>query len=153
MPKVVPSQVVALIDQVFPNAKSEPTFPVYSANAPTLSTIVDLAERIPEELITISGEDYSDLVHGLKALAHSVEHWTQRGGDEPPRRIKGKSPVVVVREALSKCLMRARRPKLPNSPSSRMQHLGTVSVATSAQRPARFTMENGRRQLYWPARQ
>ena len=65
MPKVVPSQVVTLIDQVFPHATTTPRFPVYSGNAATLSAIVSLTDDIPEELITISGEDYSDLVHAM----------------------------------------------------------------------------------------
>ncbi len=103
MPKVVPSQVVALIDQVFPGVKTTPNFPVYSGNAATLSAIVSLTNDIPEELITISGEDYSDLVHGLEALAHSVDGWNQLGGDKPPNLIKGKSPVVIVWEMLRKC--------------------------------------------------
>jgi hypothetical protein len=104
MPKVVPSQVVALIDQVFPNARTNPNFPVYSANAATLSAIVSLtSDEIPEELFTISGEDYTDLVHAIEALADSVTRWNQRGGDEAPRLIKGKSPVAIVREMLAKC--------------------------------------------------
>jgi len=103
MPKVVPSQLLTLIDQVFPHITTTPRFPVYSGNAATLSAIVSLTDDIPEELITISGEDYSDLVHALESLAHSVEHWNQRGGDEPPPYIKGKSPVAIVREMLAKC--------------------------------------------------
>ena len=77
MPKVVPSQVVALIDQAFPGAKDAPNFPVYSGNAATLAAIVSLTDDIPDELITISGDDYTDLVHGLEALAHSVDRWNQ----------------------------------------------------------------------------
>lgn len=103
MPKVVPSQVVALIDQAFPNAKDAPKFLVYSGNAATLSAIVSLAEEIPDELLTISGEDYTDLIHGMESLAHSVEYWRARGGDEPPKYIKDKSPVSIIREALIKC--------------------------------------------------
>jgi hypothetical protein len=103
MPKVVPSQVVALIDRAYPAAKTIPNFKVYSADAAILSAIVSLADEIPDELVTISGEDYTDLVHGLEALAHSVDFWRERGGDDPPRAIKGKSPVTVVRDALAKC--------------------------------------------------
>jgi hypothetical protein len=103
MPKVVPSQVVELIDQVFPSAKTTPKFLVYSGSAASLSTIVSLADDIPDELITISGQDYADLVHGLESLAHSVDRWNQRGGDDPPNFIKDKSPVAVVREMLVKC--------------------------------------------------
>jgi hypothetical protein len=54
-------------------------------------------------LITISGEDYADLVHGLESLGHSVDRWNARGGDDPPNYIKDKSPVAIVREMLSRC--------------------------------------------------
>ena len=103
MPKVVPSQVVSLIDQAFPGARTAPKFLVYSGNAAVLSAIVSLTKEISNELITISGEDYVDLVHALEALANSVIHWHQRGGDEPPKYIKDKSPVAIVREMLAKC--------------------------------------------------
>jgi hypothetical protein len=103
MPKVVPSQVVELIDRVFPNAASNPKFPVYSGHAAVLSAIVSLAEEIPEELLTVSGDDYTDLIHGMEALAHSVNRWNQRGGDDPPNWIKDKSPVAIVRDVLAKC--------------------------------------------------
>ena len=66
MTRVVPSQVVALIDRSFPGCKENPKFPVYSGNAGVLSAIVSLADEIPEELLTISGDDYTDLVHGMK---------------------------------------------------------------------------------------
>lgn len=103
MPRVVPSQVVALIDQIFPTAVTTPRFPVYSGNAATLAAIVSLADEIPEELITLSGDDYSDLVHSMESLAHVVDKWNYRGGDDPPPYIKGKSPVALVREMLARC--------------------------------------------------
>ena len=40
MPRVVPSQVVAVIDQSFPDAQTTPDFPIYSASAGLLSAIV-----------------------------------------------------------------------------------------------------------------
>jgi hypothetical protein len=81
LPKVVPSQVVEFIDRIYPRNRAEPMF----------------------DLITISGEDYTDLVHGMEALADSVTRWNQRGGDASPNWIKGQSPVAVVRAMLAKC--------------------------------------------------
>jgi hypothetical protein len=103
MTRVVPSQVVALIDQLFPAAQNTPDFPVYSASAGALSAIVILAKEIPGELLSISGQDYSDLIHGMESLSQRVQKWNLRGGDEPPPRIRGKSPIVVIRDALAKC--------------------------------------------------
>jgi hypothetical protein len=103
MSRVLPSQVVALIDRSFPGWQANPQFPIYSGSAGVLSAIVSLANKIPDELITISGDDYTDLVHGLGALTHAVARWNARGGDDPPAWIRSKSPVAIVREALAKC--------------------------------------------------
>jgi hypothetical protein len=103
MPAVIPSQIVFLIDQAFPGARVTPKFPIYSGHAAILSAIVRLTKEIPDELIAISGEDYIDLVHASESLANSVAHWNQQGGDDPPKYIKDKSPVAIVREMLAKC--------------------------------------------------
>jgi hypothetical protein len=103
MPRVVPSQVVTVIDQSFPNARTTPDFPIYSASAGLLSAIVRLTGEIPAELLAVGADDYSDLVWALEGLASAVDRWHQRGGDDPPARIKSKSPVAIIRGVLSKC--------------------------------------------------
>jgi hypothetical protein len=103
MPHVVPSQVVALIDQNFPAARSNTRFDVYSASAGILSAIVRLVGEIPSELLVIGGEDYSNLVCGVEGLRSAVDKWHQRGGDDPPGAISGVSPLAAVRAALCKC--------------------------------------------------
>jgi hypothetical protein len=103
MPRVVPSQVVSLIDQSFPGTQKTPDFPIYSASAGVLSAIVRLTNEIPTELLTVGAEDYSDLVCALEGLTSAVNRWLQRGGDDPPARIKARSPVWVIREVLTKC--------------------------------------------------
>jgi hypothetical protein len=100
---VVPSQVVALIDQAFPAAKIVHNVPVHPGNEATLSAIVMLTNEIPEELITISGQDYSDLIHGLATLTQTVTKWNQRGGGDAPTLIGNKSPICIVRAMLAKC--------------------------------------------------
>jgi hypothetical protein len=103
MPRVVPSQVVSLINVSFPGTQNTPDFPIYSASAGVLSAIVRLTNEIPTELLTVVAEDYSDLVCALEGLTSAVNRWLQRGGDEPPARIKAKSPVSIIREILTKC--------------------------------------------------
>jgi hypothetical protein len=103
MPRVVPSQVVALIDQIWPKSQTDPDFPVYPASAGVLSAIVRLTNEIPSELLTIEAEDYTDLVHGLEELANAVNRWLQRGGNDPPARIRGRSPVSIIRGVLAEC--------------------------------------------------
>jgi hypothetical protein len=103
MPRVVPSQVVSLINQSFPGTQTMPDFPIYSASAGVLSAIVHLTNEIPSELLTVEAEDYSDLVCALEGLTSVVNRWLQRGGNDPPARIKAKSPVSIIREVLTKC--------------------------------------------------
>jgi hypothetical protein len=103
MPRVLPSQVVAVINQSFPGTETKPDFLIYSASSGVLSAIVRLTEEIPTELLTIAAEDYSDLVCALEGLTSAVVRWHQCGGDDPPARIKSKSPVAIIREVLSKC--------------------------------------------------
>jgi hypothetical protein len=64
---------------------------------------VRLTNEIPTELLTVGAEDYSDLVCALEGLTSAVNRWLRRGGDDPPARIKAKSPVAIIREVLAKC--------------------------------------------------
>ncbi|MBR0991898.1 hypothetical protein JQ580_14390 [Bradyrhizobium japonicum] len=101
--KVVPSQVVALIDRVYPSAKATPSMTVYSGDAAILASIINLVDDIPVELLTLSGDDYTGLVVGLESMGAAIERWNFRGGDDPPRTLDGKSPVHLIRDALSRC--------------------------------------------------
>ncbi|WP_426409397.1 hypothetical protein [Bradyrhizobium ganzhouense] len=103
MTKVVPSQIVALIDRVYPSAQSAPDMKVYSGDAAILAAIINLVDDVPVELLTISGEDYTGLVVGLESMGAAIDRWNHRGGDEPPRNYDGKSPLYLVRAALGKC--------------------------------------------------
>ncbi|MHC2467583.1 hypothetical protein ACVIHD_006595 [Bradyrhizobium embrapense] len=58
MTKVVPSQIVSFIDRIYPTAKSNPNMSVYSADSPVLGAIIDLADDLPIELLTMSGDEY-----------------------------------------------------------------------------------------------
>jgi hypothetical protein len=85
MTKVVPSQIVSFIDRIYPTAKSTPNMTVYSADSAVLAAIIDLADDVPIELLTISGDDYANYVFGLEAMQAAIDRWNYRGGDDPPR--------------------------------------------------------------------
>lgn len=103
MTKVVPSQIVSFINRVYPTAKSNPNMQVYSADSAVFGAIIDLADDLPVELLTISDEDYTNYVFGLEAMQAAIDRWNHHGTDTPPRTHNGKSPVYLVREALLKC--------------------------------------------------
>lgn len=103
MPRAVPSQVVAMIDEQFANAKSASDFEVHSDAASKLAAIVQLVREIPEELIQISGSDYSDLVLGISMLDYMAKSWQTRGNVNVPQRVRKVHALTIVRQALCKC--------------------------------------------------
>jgi hypothetical protein len=69
MPRVVPSQVVAVIEEWFPSdIQHKQEFFLNRDHAGQLMAIIDLAERIPQELITVEARDYNDLVIGINII-------------------------------------------------------------------------------------
>ena len=109
MSKVVPSQVVEVIDQVFPNVKDQKDtqqgrFSVDRTYQNELAAIVELVDQIPSELIKLDPKDYTALQLAVTAIKNTLPTWTLRnyGLD----RIHGHgnlNPVTIVRNALSKC--------------------------------------------------
>lgn len=103
MARVVPSQIIALIDQTVPQPKSA-TLTVDHGSVAALMAIARLIDEIPTELLTISGEDYSDLVCGVESIRNSVTYWQHKGvGQIGNSGIRGKNTLLLIREALAKC--------------------------------------------------
>jgi hypothetical protein len=103
MARVVPSQIVALIDQNMPQTKSA-TLNVDHGSVAVLMAIARLIDELPSELLTISGEDYSDLVCGVESIRNSVTYWQHKGvGQIGNSGIRGKNTLLLVRDALVKC--------------------------------------------------
>ena len=109
MPRIVPSQVVELIDQLFPAAKSQKdskdkrfTLDRHSQNE--LAAIIDLVEHIPPELITLDTKTYSGLQMAITAIRTTVLNWEHQS--HGLKRIKGYgnlNPVTIIRNALAQC--------------------------------------------------
>jgi hypothetical protein len=103
MARIVPSQIVALIDQNLTEAQS-PTLSVNHASVAGLTAIARLIDELPTELLTISGVDYSDLVCGVEAIRNSVAFWQHKGaGQIGAAGIRGKNILVMLRDVLAKC--------------------------------------------------
>jgi hypothetical protein len=107
MPRVVPSQVVGIIEKVFPHVVKSPTTAdgIGGDYAATLQAIANLAKNIPDELITLGGEDYVDYVAALGAIDQTLLRWLHRGPTDtlstPWRR--GLSTIALLHFALKKC--------------------------------------------------
>jgi len=101
MPRVVPSQVIQLIEQLFPQALTNKHFAL--GTGPALMAIVNFAKQIPPELLRLSGQDLSDYVVALEYM-ESTERRTlalQRGLNVPEYR--DCNVLALLRDALAKC--------------------------------------------------
>lgn len=109
MPRIVPSQVVDVIDQIFPTAKDQKDtkdsrFSVDKEHQNELAAIVELVEQIPSELLALDPNDYMALKLAVTAIKNTIPEWRLRnyGLD----RIHGHgnlNPVTIIRNALAKC--------------------------------------------------
>jgi hypothetical protein len=106
MPRIVPSQVVDLIDRLFPWAKEQRVGDVHShplnrENSGQLAAIVTMVEQVPAEFLTIEGEGYAELLGSLAAIKDRFTTWQSR--DYTLHHISGfptLSPVTLIRRAL-----------------------------------------------------
>ena len=109
MPRVVPSQVVAFIDQTFSFAASQlegHRINLTMQDSSRLAGIVALVDRIPGELLVLDSSQYSTLVCCIEAVRTAITTWQARGDVNPLIRVPGLpdlSPVTLIRHALSSC--------------------------------------------------
>ena len=109
MARIVPSQIVALIDQNPPGNSA--TLSVGHGTVGILTAVTRLIDELPAELLTISGADYSDLVCSVEFIRNSVAFWQQKGvGEIGNSGIRGKNVLVLIREVLAKCPDQAPSP-------------------------------------------
>jgi hypothetical protein len=105
MPRVVPSQVRDFINTLWPTAEHQRS--LNRAQAGQLSGLVDLADQIPEELLTMDSVVYAPFICAKAHIRQRLLTWVSdtRFGNElgnmpgQPEQI----PVTVIRDALANC--------------------------------------------------
>lgn len=105
MPTVMPSQVVATIDMLFPHAAREPSGAVLMAShSARLKGIIDLVKMIPSELIVVPADQYADLILSISTIESSLETWISRGetGTIPHVR-DGLDAITLIRRIVARC--------------------------------------------------
>jgi hypothetical protein len=102
---VMPSQVVAVIDEWFSHAQSPPSQNVSlnTSQFNQLQAIVRLINEIPTELIVVPVEKYSDLALALATIEVNFSHWIHKGGNFGLPRVKGRDAISVIRDVLTLC--------------------------------------------------
>ncbi len=105
MPRVVPSQVVAFIDTLWPTPEQQKN--LNPTQAGRLSGLVELADQVPGELLTMDFALYASFICAKAHIRHSLLAWASEPkqpnwlGVMPgqPELI----PVTVIRDALAQC--------------------------------------------------
>jgi hypothetical protein len=108
MPRVVPSQVVSFIDQVFPWLREANTGNILAkVHAGEAAGLLELVDRIPEGLFTLSGREYNELVCSVAAIRDRLVLWQNQHNPNIEMNLGAMfgalNPVTVIRQALSKC--------------------------------------------------
>ena len=102
MPRVVPSQVVAFIDSTFSGTLSSNNWG--RGYAGQLAGLVDLVDKIPEELLTMDGGAYASLIAAKGHIRERLAAWSHdRSARGELDFVGGHSPIALIREALAKC--------------------------------------------------
>jgi hypothetical protein len=110
MPRVVPSQVVAAIGQLFPHVHAGGDFNLFQVNRPEVLALFDLIDRIPPELMPLDTHDFVQLVIGLNYLRGAITHWATH--DLAFGRVLGGDRTVIydIRDILARCPDEAPNP-------------------------------------------
>ena len=100
MPRAVPSQVVSLINSIFPTIPGGMSYD----HAPWLAAILSLVEQIPHELITLDEDDYKIYVASISVLRSSINSWERRGNVRSSTKVPGHGQALkLLLQCLEKC--------------------------------------------------
>jgi hypothetical protein len=104
MARVMPSQLVQTIDELFPHAVKNVRDAALSAGQSSqLLGILNLLKDVPDELITLPPSDYSELILAESTIEEHLAHWRARGNVGGMANVKGFDAVTIIRRALAKC--------------------------------------------------
>jgi hypothetical protein len=107
MPRVVPSQVIDLIDKLFPDAQAvtpNKNFSISRENSVPIAAILRLVEQLPPESLTVGPRQFTEFQASVAALQMLIEDWKLRDfGFAHVRGLRQLNPVVLIRQALAEC--------------------------------------------------
>ena len=105
MSRVMPSQVVETIDEMFPHAGMGRPYGVFTyVESSKFLGILNLVKEIPSELINLCSADYAELILATSAIEAQLEIW--KSNHEVVSKMKqanGGDPITVIRRVLAKC--------------------------------------------------
>lgn len=104
MPIIFPSQVVNVIDLIFPAVRDNKHFSLYRTHSIHCAAIINMIDKLPQELLVLDRERFSGLVSAIAALETAIQDWRFR--DFPLERTPGlgkQNPVTTIRNILALC--------------------------------------------------
>lgn len=103
--KVVPSDVVALIKRLFPNVKAGAHQTFYIGHGAHFRVILGMMDRVPENLITLSAEEFGQFHAAAESMRNQLDWWNLHGdqGCNSTPGSPGQDPVTLIFTLLSKC--------------------------------------------------
>jgi hypothetical protein len=107
MPRVVPSQIVALIDRVLSDLLALGPGPklLTQLQAPKIAAVIELASELPDAFLTLGTDEYSDYRVGINALKDLVNLWQNAPAAPSVNRqaMIGTQSLNDIRSLLAKC--------------------------------------------------
>ena len=109
MPRIVPSQVVDLIDRLVPQAKQNTPFLLKIHNSDQLAAILDMIGQIPSEFLVLDGAKYAEFISSCAAIRGAIQRWhspekaTRMNNLAVVEGLGNLNPVTMIRQALSAC--------------------------------------------------
>ena len=104
MARVMPSQVVQTIDDLFPHAaKNQRDTNLQASHSSQLLGILNLLKDVPDELITLAPAGYSELILAKSTIEDHLKHWWVRGNVGDMANLNRFDAVTVIRRALVNC--------------------------------------------------
>jgi hypothetical protein len=104
MARVMPTQVVQTIDELFPKATKNAPWGLIYGNRDYLVGLLKLLKGVPDELITVSSAQYADLVLAVSTIEETLADWKATksiGGIAG--EMSGSNTVSVIRRVLVEC--------------------------------------------------
>jgi hypothetical protein len=104
MPRLVPSQVVAAISEMFPRTQAKHQGERYtSREMHKLQGVLDLVQQIPNELLRMTPEEYSAFILSLATIQTQIRHWHARGEVGLVETVAGTDTVAQIQLGLVQC--------------------------------------------------
>jgi hypothetical protein len=104
MSRVMPSQVVQTIDELFPHAaQGKGDGQLQATHSPALTGIISLVNAIPSELISVPSNDYANFVLATSTIEYHLSVWQARGNVGHMAPVKGSDAISIIRRVLDKC--------------------------------------------------